>query len=89
MQTRSKRHATVETEDPNEAQIIKCMKQSYGRAQQQETFKELLKLMGANVGNLPYSVMDNLAKTCNRYGFTAVTWDNLNGRLKKYKNSPS
>ncbi len=58
MQTRSKRHATVETEDPNEAQIIKCMKQSYGRAQQQVTFKELLKLMGANVGKLPYGVMD-------------------------------
>ena len=43
MQTRSKRNITV-VEDPNEAHIIKRMKQSYGRAQQEEAFKELLKL---------------------------------------------
>ncbi len=73
MQTRSKRHKMVEIEDPNEAHIVKRMKQSYGRAQQQEAFKELLKLMGANGGKLLYGAMDKLVKTFNKNGFTAVT----------------
>ena len=87
MQTRSKRNITV-VEDPNEVHIIKRMKQSYGRAQQEEAFRELLKLIGANGGKIPYGAMDKLVKTCNKNGFTAVTRDNLNYRLKKYKNSP-
>jgi hypothetical protein len=52
------------------------MKQSYGRAQQEEAFKELLKLMGANGGKVPYGAMDKLIKTFNKNGFTAVTRDN-------------
>ena len=84
MQTRSKRNITV-VEDPNEAHIIKRMKQSYGRAQQQEAFKELLKLMGANGGKLLYGAMDKLVKTFNKNGFTAVTQDNFHGPRKKYR----
>jgi hypothetical protein len=57
MQTRSTQYTTV-LEDPNEAHIIKCMTQSYERAQQEEAFKELLKLIGANGGKLTYGAMD-------------------------------
>ncbi len=36
------------------------VKKSYEKAQQEEAFKELLKLMGANGGKLAYGAMINL-----------------------------
>ena len=38
------------------------VKKSYEKAQQEEAFKELLKLIGANGGKLPCGSMDKLIK---------------------------
>jgi hypothetical protein len=49
--------------------------------------RELLILIGANVGKIPYGGVDKLVKTYNTNGFKAVTRDNLYYRLKKHKNN--
>jgi hypothetical protein len=61
------------------------VKKSYEKAQQEEAFKELLKLMGANGGKLPYGSMDKLVKRYKDNGFKAVTRQNLYYRLKNVK----
>lgn len=85
--TRSKRQELQE-EDPDDLRRKKRMTQSYNRVQQEEAFRELLKLLGANGGKLPYGAMEKLVKTYNKNGFTAVNRDNLNYRLKQYRNNP-
>jgi hypothetical protein len=61
------------------------VKKSIDKAQQDEAFKELLKVLGKNGGKIPYGEMDKLVKTYNLNGFKAVTRDSLYYRLKKYK----
>jgi hypothetical protein len=61
------------------------MKKCLEKAQQEEAFRELLAIMGANGGKVPYGVVDKLVKTYHSNGFKAVTRDNLNNRLKKSK----
>jgi len=61
------------------------VKKSIDKAQQDEAFKELLKVLGKNGGKIPYGKMDKLVKTYNLNGFKAVTQDSLYYRLKKYK----
>ena len=85
--TRSKRQELQE-EDPDDLRRKKRMTQSYNRVQQEEAFRELLKLLGANGGKLPYGAMEKLVKTYNKNDFTAVNRDNLNYRLKQYRNNP-
>ena len=38
------------------------VKKSYEKAQQEESLKELLQLIGANGGKAPYGAIDNLVK---------------------------
>lgn len=59
----------------------KCLK----KAQQEEALQELLMIMGANGGKIPYGAVDKLVKNYHSNGFKAVTRDNLNYRLKKNK----
>jgi len=58
------------------------MKKGYEKAQQEEAFKELLFMIGANGGKLPYGAMDKLIKKYQANGFKAVTRQNLYYRLK-------
>jgi hypothetical protein len=55
------------------------------KAQQEEAFKELLKLIGANGGKIPCGSVEKLVKTYNNNGFKAVTRQNLCYRLSKSK----
>jgi hypothetical protein len=57
------------------------VKQSIEKAQQQEAFKELLSLMGANGGKVPYGGLDKIVKSYNKNGFKAGTRQNLYYRL--------
>jgi hypothetical protein len=61
------------------------MKKFLEKAQQEEAFRELLAIMGANGGKVPYGAVDKLVKIYQKNGFKAVTRDNLNYRLKKNK----
>ena len=61
------------------------MKKCLEKAQQEEAFRELLAIMGANRGKVPYGAVDKLVKIYQKNGFKAVTRDNLNYRLKKNK----
>lgn len=61
------------------------MKKGYEKAQQEEAFKELLFMIGANGGKLPYGAMDKLIKKYQANGFKAVTRQNLYYRLKNRK----
>jgi hypothetical protein len=61
------------------------MKKCLEKAQQEEAFRELLSIMGANGGRIPYGAVDKLVKTYHKNGYKAVTRDNLNYRLKKNK----
>jgi len=57
------------------------------KAQQEEAFRELLQIIGANGGKVPYRAIDKLVKTYHSKGFKSVTRDNLDYRLKKNKRS--
>ncbi len=61
------------------------MKKCLEKAQQEEAFKEFLKLIGANGGKIPYGSVEKLVKTYNDNGFKAVTRQNLYYRLSKSK----
>jgi hypothetical protein len=61
------------------------MKKGYEKAQQEEAFKELLFMIGANGGKLPYGAMNKLIKKYQANGFKAVTRQNLYYRLEKSK----
>ena len=61
------------------------MKKGYEKAKQEEAFKELLKVIGANGGKMPYGAMDKLIKRYQGNGFKAVTRQNLYYRLKQRK----
>ena len=78
---------------PNHAQHVenanlrKRVQASYVRAQQEEAFKELLTIIGANGGKVPYGAMDKLVKKFNSNGFKGVNRKNLSYRLQKLKNN--
>ena len=61
------------------------MKRGYEKAQQEEAFKELLTVIGAHGGKLPYGAMDKLVKKYQGNGYKAVTWQNLYFLAKLYK----
>jgi hypothetical protein len=61
------------------------VKKSIEKAQQEEAFKELIGLMGANGGKVPYGGLDKIVKTYNQNGFKAVTRQNLYYRLCNLK----
>jgi hypothetical protein len=58
------------------------MKKGYEKAQQEEAFKELLTVIGAHGGKLPYGAMDKLVKKYQGNGYKAITRQNLYYRLK-------
>ncbi len=64
------------------------MKKSYEKAQQEESLKELLQLIGANGGKAPYGAVNNLVKKYNTNGFKAITRQYLYYRLEKIKKMP-
>jgi hypothetical protein len=74
-----------EIREENAARRVR-MKRCLEKAQQEEAFRELLTLIGANGGKIPYGGVDKLVKTYNKNGFKAVTRDNLYYRLKTHKN---
>jgi hypothetical protein len=61
------------------------MKRGYEKAQQEEAFKELLTVIGAHGGKLPYGAMDKLVKKYQGNGYKAVTRQNLYYRLNRRK----
>jgi hypothetical protein len=61
------------------------VKKSIEKAQQEEAFKELISLMGANGGKVPFGGLDNIVKTYNQNGFKAITRQNLYYRLRNLK----
>jgi hypothetical protein len=61
------------------------VKKSIEKAQQEEAFKEMVKIIGNNGGKMPYGEVDKLVKNYNKNGFKAVTRQNLYYRLSKLK----
>ena len=84
MATRNNKCPPPEARTENVAQRVR-MKKCLEKAQQEKTFRELLAIMGANGGKVPYGAVDKLVKIYQKNGFKAVTRDNLNYRLKKNK----
>jgi len=82
--TRNNKCPPPEARTENVAQRVR-MKKCLEKAQQEKTFRELLAIMGANGGKVPYGAVDKLVKIYQKNGFKAVTRDNLNYRLKKNK----
>jgi hypothetical protein len=77
--TRNNKHAPLEARIENAAQRVR-IKKCLEKVQQEEAFRELLAIMGANGGKIPYGAVDKLVKTYHSNGFKAVTRDNLNYR---------
>jgi hypothetical protein len=65
------------------------VKKSYEKAQQEEAFKELIGLIGANSGKVPYGAVKELVKRYHSNGFKAVTWKNIYYRLDRSKTADS
>jgi hypothetical protein len=63
--------------------VKKSIEKSIEKAQQEEAFKDLNKMIGANGGKVPHGEMDKLVKSYNNNGFKAVTRQNLYYRLSK------
>jgi len=82
--TRNNKRPPPEARIENAARRV-WMKKCLEKAQQEEAFRELLEIIGANGGKIPYGAVNKLVKTYHSNGFKAVTWDNLNYRLKKNK----
>ena len=89
MKTRSAAARPNPAERVENANLRKRVKASYEKAQQEEAFKELLTIIGANGGKVPYGAMDKLVKKFNSNGFKAVNRQNLYYRLEKLKNNKS
>jgi hypothetical protein len=56
----------------NTAQRSRIQK-SIDKAQQEEAFKELVKLIGAHGGKLPYGTVNKLVSNYKKNGYRAVT----------------
>jgi hypothetical protein len=82
--TRNNKRPPPEARTENVARRVR-MKKCLEKAQQEEAFRELLAIMGANGGKVPCGAVDKLVKIYQKNGFKAVTRDNLNYRLKKNK----
>jgi hypothetical protein len=65
------------------------VKKGYEKAQQEVAFKELLQIIGANGGKIPYGAVNKLLKKYKSNGFNAVSWQNHYYRLDKYKKADS
>jgi hypothetical protein len=65
------------------------VKKGYEKAQQEEAFKELLQIIGANGGKIPYGAVNKLLDKYKSNGFKAVSRQNLYYRLEKYKKADS
>jgi len=82
------RHANVRPDRENcsmNAALRNRVKKSIEKTQQEEAFKELLKLMGANGGKAPYGEVKNIVKAYNANGFKAKTRQNLYYCLSQLK----
>ncbi len=79
MATRNNKCPPPEARTENVAQRVR-MKKCLEKAQQEEAFQELLEIIGANGGKIPYGAINRLVKTYRNDGFKAVTRDNLNYR---------
>jgi hypothetical protein len=69
--------------------ISKRMRKAWKETQQQEAFKDLLTLRGANGGKLNFKDMKDLVNKHKQKGYTAVSRDNLYCRLCRYKTAAS
>ncbi len=85
VKTRSAAARPNPAERVENSNLRKQVKASYEKAQQEEAFKELLTLMGADGGKVPYGAMDKLVKKFNNNGLKAVNRQNLYYRLEKSK----
>jgi hypothetical protein len=65
------------------------VKKGYEKAQQEEAFKELLQIIRANGGKIPYGAVNKLLDKYKSNGFKAVSRQNLYYRLEKYKKADS
>jgi ATP-dependent Lon protease len=82
------RHANVRPDCEHcskNAALRNRVKKSIEKTQQEEAFKELLKLMGANGGKAPYGEVKNIVKAYNANGFKAKTRQNLYYCLSQLK----
>ena len=99
MKTRSKRKALSNEGAPSlqavgaaradDSPISKRMKKAWKETQQQEAFKDLLTLRGANGGKLNFKDMKDLVNKYKQKGYMAVSRDNLYYRLRRYKTAAS
>jgi hypothetical protein len=81
--------AAEENETADESPIRKHMRKAWENLQQEEAFKDLLTLRGANGGKLLFKDMKTLVENYKKKGYTAVTRDNLYYCLRLYKRAKS
>ena len=63
----------------------KKLEKSYLKTEQEEAFKEVIKVIGANGGRVPYGEMDKIVKAYHEAGCKGVTCSNLYYRLSQLK----
>jgi hypothetical protein len=72
-----------------EERLQNVAQRSHVKTQQQEAFKELISMIGANGGKVPYGGLDKMVKAYNQNGFKAVIRQNLYYWLCNFKSSKS
>ncbi len=65
--------------------VKKSFERSIEKSQQEEAFKDLVKMIGAIGSKVPYGKMDKLVKFYNKNGVKAITRQNLFYRHNKLK----
>ena len=89
MQTRfSSRQASQTFNGHNVTNLLdrkKKLERSYLRTEQEEAFKEMIKVIGANGGRVRYGEVDRIVKAYQEAGCKGVTWANLYYRLSQMK----
>jgi hypothetical protein len=76
---------TVGAARADDSPISKRMRRAWKETQQQEAFKDLLTLRGANGGKLNLKDIKDLVNKYKQKGYTAVSRDNLYYQLRCYK----
>ena len=89
MQTRfSSRQASQTFNGHNVTNLLdrkKKLERSYLRTEQEEAFKEMIKVIGANGGRVRYGEVDRIVKAYQEAGCKGVTRANLYYRLSQMK----
>jgi hypothetical protein len=66
--TRASKRPSPAERNEDRSRVQKSIEKSIDKAQQEEAFQELIKLIGFNGGKVPYGLVNKLVSNCKKMG---------------------